>query len=69
MTAPEAPGNGRRRPYQRSGFYAAKRALVKYGARILPGADTPIGRSSATGDSRSSRTWEALRRSPRNSSP
>ncbi len=44
MMAPKSPGNRRRRSYQRSGFYTAKRAVVKYGARVLPGADTPIGR-------------------------
>jgi hypothetical protein len=44
MTTPERPPNTRRRPYQRSGFYAAKRAVVKYGARLLPGPETPIGR-------------------------
>ena len=31
MTPPERARNGRRRPYQRSGFYTARRALVKYG--------------------------------------
>lgn len=44
MTPPEPPQDTRRRPYQRSGFYGAKRSLVKYGARILPGRETPIGR-------------------------
>jgi hypothetical protein len=44
VTAPGPPRNGRRRPYQRSGYYTARRALVKYGERVLPGAETPIGR-------------------------
>src|SRR5262249_41742150 len=44
MTPPEQPKNGRRRPYRRSGFYTARRALVKYGTRVLPGPETPIGR-------------------------
>jgi len=44
MTPTEPPQNGDRRAYRRSGYYAAKRAVVKYGARVLPGVDTAIGR-------------------------
>jgi len=43
MTPSEPRQNERRRPYRRSAFYTAKRALVKYGARALPGETTPIG--------------------------
>src|SRR5207249_5295201 len=52
MTPPERPPNARRRPYQRSGFYTAKRALVKYGARILPGRseERRVGKESRWGE-------------------
>ncbi len=44
MRPPKPAGNHHRRPYQRSGFYAAKQALVRYGELILPGPETPLGR-------------------------
>src|SRR5262245_61488570 len=44
MTVAEPPRNRRPRPYRRSGFYTAKRAVVKYGSRVLPGPETPMGR-------------------------
>src|SRR5439155_8179059 len=43
------PGSGTMpaRKHLRSGFYTAKRALVAYGSRSLPGPETPVGQALA----------------------
>jgi len=43
MKPPSSPWASKR-PYQRTGLYAAQRCLAAFGSRALPGPETDVGR-------------------------